>query len=263
MRKTIVIAIILTCIISPLIIISSKEVKTGKNDTRQIDNPKIFGCYNIHKGRGEKVEQGYATWTYSYLLKNTKKETIGFEIDWGDKTSKTYDDTSDSIYVPHTYKTSGTYNIKVRYSNENKWSEPFTIEMVDFYDINVKSIYSKPSNFRPRQKISLCVDLENIGTIPTTKSSKVVFYHIKDDKNEEVIAESNVGIIQPGDTETVEVLFKWFNDKEEHTIYVEVQEINGERNSVNNFHYEYLRAQSIVSLFINSIKSRIHGLLEG
>lgn len=265
MKKNLVILIILICIISPAIIIIFSQIKQEKNDITIIDESKIYGCYNSYYGHGEKVEQGYATLTYAYLLKNTKNKTLEFEIDWGDESTITYKHVSDISYVPHKYNKSGTYFIKVRCCNENKWSEPFIIEMINFYDINIKSIYSKPLIFRPKQKISLCVDLENIGNIPTSTSSKVILYYIKDDKNpqsyksKEIIAECNVGIIQPGCTETVEVLFKWFNDKKQHTIFVEVQEIDNERTSVNNIKYEDLASQSIFCSLINFIKSKITG----
>jgi hypothetical protein len=236
-------------------------VEHTNNNIDESDDLKIYGCYDTVFGRGDSVEQGYAALRYDYLLKNTKDEKVRFEVEWGDGTYTTTDYVTDSIYVPHIFDKSGAYSVHVKYYNEKEWSEPFVVEMIDFYDISAVNTYIEPSIFRPRQKISLTTDLENIGNVASKGPANVVFYHVKNSK-EIVIAKSEVGIIKPGDTKTVKASFKWFNDKDQHTILVKVEGLNGERTTVNNIEFGYFTAQGFIKTCLNNLKARVNNFFE-
>ena len=261
-KKILVAGAVLVCIFSILSITIIPSLVETKNGLIKSEPPKIYGCFDTVYGDGDKVEYGYATLRYDYLLKNTEDEKVKFKINWGDGASTTTDYVSDYIYVPHIYENSGIYSVIVKCSNEKQCSDPFEIEMVDFYDISVEKVYVKPSNFRPRQKINLCVDVENIGTTPTVESVNVVVHNVINSNKKQVISQTEVGIINPGSMETVEIPLKWFNDKNQHTIFIQVEELNGERTSVNNIEYGYFTAQGLISTSICSIKSAINGFFD-
>lgn len=261
MKKIIYVGIFFACLIVIVSIFFVFSINEEKKEIVKLDKLKISGCFDTFFGHGNKVEQGYVTLEYDYLLKNIKNQKNSYVLDWGDETSTTIDDVRGSIYVPHTYDKSGTYNILVKSSDEKDWSEPFSIGMLDFYDISAEDVYIKSSIFRPRQRIALCADLKNIGNIPTINHVKVVFYHVEKRDSKVIIAESEVGIIKPGNTKTVEIPFKWFNDKNQHKILVEVEGLNGERTTVNNIECGSFTAGGFIKTCLSALKSRVNGFL--
>jgi len=239
----------------------------SKYNDQKPNIPKIIGCYNSIYGKNEIITQGYATLRYDYLLKNEKNKDVKFEIDWDDGTTTFTDLCSDLSYIPHRYKQSGTYKIKARYTNENIWSDSLEINMVDFYDLAIGEIYTKPSSFRPRQKIDLCVDIKNIGTISTDNSVKVEFYYF-DEEEKISIGEEKVCKINSDGTESVEVSFRWFNDKNQYTIYVEVEKLDDEPFFNNNIDCEFFNASRIgifkslsQSRFVTKLRNFISNIL--
>jgi len=235
-----VIILFLTLSITGIYILDSNDLEVSKQII-----PEIEGCYNTIYGQGEKVTEGYATLQYDFLVINQKNEPVEFEFNWGDETTSKTEKTNDRIYVSHEYSKSGTYQIIVRYKGEKVWSEPFEITMKDFFDIAIGEIKTDPSEFRPRQKISLKVDITNLGTISSEKSTRVSFYYL-DTFEPKYIDEYSINILKPGQSQSVDVSFKWFNDRDSHTIYAELEEIDGDRTEINNIDYEYFSATKIL-----------------
>ena len=104
-------------------------------------------------------------------------------IDWGEYSHTITNPIKDSIYVAHIFEKSGIYQIKVRYDDNDLWSEPFEIEMKDYIDLVTGEIYTKPSNFKPKQEIKICVNVSNSGTVQTRQDTKVLFYYKEDNQN--------------------------------------------------------------------------------
>jgi len=255
MKKNMIIIIgaiilILTLSISGIYIIDSFS-DLENISTQKI--PRIKGCYNTIYGIGEEVTEGYATLRYDYLVINQKNNPAAFEFDWGDGTSSITDNTGDRRFVPHVYSESGTYDIKVRYIGENIWSEPFEINMKDFFDLSVGDIKTNPSEFKPRQNIELSVEITNLGTISSEKTAKISFYYLEGNEPK-YIDKTSINSLKPGESKTVEISLKWFKDRDSHTIYVELEELNGERTDKNNIDYEAFTATKLLGF--NSINQR-------
>ena len=208
--------------------------------------PKIYGCYNTIWGNGEKVKSALTNKRYDFLTKNEINTPQKFEIDWGDGTTTTTKEVDDQIYIPHIYKKSGMYVVKAKYLSQETWSEEFELVVEDFFDLVIENVYTKPEKIRPGQKIKICADIKNTGTKPFYSYSKVRFFE-RENRIDDHIADSKVGAIEPGDTKTVEIDYKWPIDKKEHTIHVKVFKGKDEIDYSNNDKFEYFSGTGLLS----------------
>jgi len=245
--KKIIIFIGSIAVISMLTISGVFVIKNTNNNELSLKKesyPTILGCYNSVYGKNEEVTIGYATLRYDYLIRNEKKYDKNIEIDWGDKTSSVMKDVSDLCYIPHKYENSGEYFIKVKYQDEKTWSKSFKIIMKDFYDLEICKIYTKPEFFRPFQKINLCVDIKNTGTISSSNCFKVSFFYKKENQMIK-IGEEKVDGLGAKETKTIEKPFRWFNNKNSYNIYVELDLLDGELFDENNINNDFIKATTL------------------
>ncbi|RLF33433.1 MAG: hypothetical protein DRM98_02285 [Thermoplasmata archaeon] len=241
--------------------VSNETEKSNTYSNSPPDTPKIDGCYDSYYGNGEKVDWGYVTIIYAYGISTTDPDDddVKFIFNWGDGETTTtgFISSGGEYYVPHTYTKSGTYTITAKaediHGAESSWSEPFEITMIDYFDLDVDRVYTDPTSFKPNERVDLCADIKNTGTLPSDSSARVSFYEITGHGDEEKIGETIVDIIDAGETSTAVISgFKWWNDREEHTILVEVESLPGERTDVNNIGIEYFSAPRVRNMNIYS-----------
>lgn len=201
------------------------------------DKPRTPTCHD--PVNGDQVDWGYAKKEYNFLTRtfDPDGDDVRFTYDWDDGTTTTtrYISSGGWFYQLHEYEQGGTYSIRVqakdKYGGVSEWSDPLEIQMIDHCDLDIIQVYTDPEEFGPGDNINILAEVKNIGTVPTTQTTQATFYYTEFDQ---IDVPQPIGILQPDESQTVSVPFKWFDDKYTHSVRVEVDFVPGERTDINN-----------------------------